>query len=602
MRTESTRRQMFTRRAFLLGAGKAALLTALAGRMYHLQAMRGDEYQTLSDNNRIRLSLTAPERGQILDLLGRPMATNETNFRLYLEAERGRATTVAYDVLAPILEVDAKALEAATRKRRPTNNAILIAEHLRWDQLAAIELRAPELPNLFVDTGKVRTYPFNDVTAHLLGYVGAPAVEDGDEQFFRRLPELRIGKRGVEKAFEERLRGTPGTKQQEVNAAGLIIRDISHQPSTKGEDIVLTIDRELQIFCHERLSQEKSAAAIVMDVHTGAVYALSSTPSFDPNEFSKGIGKKEWNALVNNVRSPLLNKAIAGQYPPGSTYKMLIGLAGLKEGTIHENTRYHCPGAFSLGNHVFHCWKREGHGSMNVREAIQQSCDVFFYNVAQRTGQQPIADLCRDFGLGSPTGIEIPGEQNGIVPDAAWKKRRFNQPWQAGDTINASIGQGYVLTTPLQLTVFAANIANGGYRVRPTLIAPSMPEMEKEKIPVSKAHLTMIQEGMDWVVNRPGGTAYGKRIAEPGFEFAGKTGTSQVRALSNYKLSKDDALWNTQHHGLFIGYAPVHKPRFAVGVIVEHGGSGSGAAAPVAHDLLLKVQQIFAEREGAAGQ
>jgi penicillin-binding protein 2 len=239
---------------------------------------------------------------------------------------------------------------------------------------------------------------------------------------------------------------------------------------------------------------------------------------------------------------------------------------------------------------------------MNVREAIQQSCDVFFYNVAQRTGQQPIADLCRDFGLGSPTGIEIPGEQNGIVPDAAWKKRRFNQPWQAGDTINASIGQGYVLTTPLQLTVFAANIANGGYRVRPTLIAPSMPEMEKEKIPVSKAHLTMIQEGMDWVVNRPGGTAYGKRIAEPGFEFAGKTGTSQVRALSNYKLSKDDALWNTQHHGLFIGYAPVHKPRFAVGVIVEHGGSGSGAAAPVAHDLLLKVQQIFAEREGAAGQ
>lgn len=597
MRHETNRRHLYERRAFLVGGAQTLLLGSLAARLYYLQVMRGDEYQTLSDNNRIKVTLITPERGLILDRYGQPMASNDTNYRLYLEKRHIRM--LDYSILASILAVDAKALETATKRRKPFNDAVLIAEHLTWEQVSAIHVRTPEMPGLFVEMGKVRFYPYKDITAHLLGYVGAPVETDGDLAYFRRLPELKVGKRGVEKAFEHTLCGSAGVKQEEVNATGLIVREISTQPGVKGADALITVDMELQQYLHERLAQEKSAAAAVMDVHTGEVYALSSHPAFDPNEFSKGISRTLWNNLLANPKAPLLNKAIAGQYPPGSTYKMLIGLAGLEAKKIDAHTTFFCPGHFDLGNHRFHCWKREGHGSVSIREAIQQSCDVYFYNVSMRTGQDKIASICRAFGMGTQTGIELPGELPGIVPDNAWKRKRFKQEWQTGDTVNASIGQGYVLATPLQLAAMVAQMVNGGKRLRPTLIKPAEPPPIKP-IPVRPEHLALVVEGMDWVTNKGGGTAYGKRIWEEGMEMGGKTGTSQVRALSKIKTSREDAYWTQQHHALFVGFAPVHAPRFAMSIIVEHGGSGSGAAAPAAHDILLKTQQLFAAKEKPA--
>lgn len=596
MSNETNRRRLFQRRSFILGAGKVALFSVLTGRLYYLQFVRGQEFQVMADNNRIKIVLTSPERGRILDRYGAEMAASNINYQLYLRTERGQFAPMSFVELAAILDVDPVEFERAVKKRKPVNDEILIAEHLSWEQLAAVQLRTPEFPGLLVETGKRRFYPYNDVTAHLLGYVGTPSAEDGDEGFFRRLPDLKIGKRGIELAFETDLRGQAGVKQQEVNSTGLVVREISAQPSIKGKDLATTVDLDLQIFAHQRLMQEKSAAAVVMDVNNGEIYALSSTPSFDPNEFSTGISKKLWFSLLNNARSPLLNKCIAGQYPPGSTYKMLIGLAGLESGKINAASRFTCPGFMDLGSHRFHCWKRDGHGSVSIREAIQQSCDVFFYNVSLRTGNDPIAVTARKFGMGKPTGIELPGELSGIVPDQAWKQKRFKQAWQTGDTVNGSIGQGYVLSTPLQLANMTAQIANGGKKLRPTLIKTDA-AVVPSPIDIKAEHLALVREGMDWVVNHAGGTAYGKRIAESGMEMAGKTGTSQVRSLSNIKsFSKDDIYWIQQHHGLFVGYAPVNAPKFACAVIVEHGGSGSGAAAPIARDLLLKAQQLAASK------
>lgn len=599
MRTELNRHKLFSRRAFVLGGGKLILSGALISRMYYLQILKSSEFQTLSDNNRIKLVLTAPERGHILDRLGVPLAFNSENYQVFLNkgSFKKQPKTTYYDILCPILNKPPEVLDAIIAQTKKEDDAYLLAEHLTWEQLSGLEVRKPELPGMFVEIGRVRVYPYGDITSHSIGYIGAVAESDKEHAALKRLPDLKIGKDGLEKIFDDSLRGTPGVKQQEVNSVGATIRENNAKLSLRGEDLNSSLDAELLEFSYKRLAEERSASAAVMNIHTGEVLVLASAPGYDPNKFSKGILSKDWNALLKDPLTPLLNKTIAGQYPPGSTFKMLTGLTGLRTGAVTPDTHFHCPGHFNLGSRRFHCWRREGHGSMNIITAIERSCDVYFYNVGLRVGIDAIAETCHQFGLGKRTGIEMPNEKGGLIPSTEWKKKQGNIPWQKGDTVNASIGQGYVLATPLQLATMSARFATGR-EVKPTLLKHrgDTPPAWNE-ININPAHLQLIREGMEHVTTNPNGTAYWKRIMNDAFAMAGKTGTSQVKALSKLKSNKQELLpWEDRHHGLFVAYAPIHAPKYAAAIVVEHGGSGSGAAAPIARDILQKLQELELER------
>ena len=373
---------------------------------------------------------------------------------------------------------------------------------------------------------------------------------------------------------------------------GVPVREISKQDSVPGETVKLTIDKRLQLFTSE-LIKDQSASVVVMEVDTGNVLTLSSMPAFDPNSFSKGIASDYWKELNENKKIPLMNKAISGQYPPGSTFKMMVGMAALEQGIATPSTSVFCPGHFDLGNHRFNCWKEGGHGTVNYKRAITESCDTFFYTMAQRMGIEPFSELSKRFGLGNIFNIGLVGEKPGIMPTPDWKQKRYKQVWTGGDTINCSIGQGYVLATPLQLCVMMARIAGGGRAVVPRLIVPegeATPEFEPVGCKEETLRLTL--EAMSDVVNTPSGTAYGKRIMEPRFTMGGKTGTSQVRKILVRGQDQSKIPWEHRHHALFVGFAPVDKPKYAVCVAVEHGGGGSAAAAPVARDVLQKAQEL----------
>lgn len=579
----------------MLGAGKLSLFAALTGRLYYLQVIKGNEFQTASDQNRIRLSLTLPERGLIRDRNGIILASNEQNYRLYGNKETLRDYPGRIGIIAEIVGQDSVLIKERLDAHNFGHSRVLLAEHLSWKQVSRLEVRKPELPGITVEVGQVRFYPYDVYVSHIVGYVGAPNEKDGDPAFFRRLPELKVGKRGIEIAYEESLRGKPGMRQEEVNAHGHVLNEKITQPSQPGENRDLTIDMRLQQIVHDRLMQEKSASAVIMHIRTGEILALGSHPGYDPNHFSKGISTKDWNALLADVRTPLMNKSIAGQYPPGSTFKMLTALAALDSGKYHGGIHHFCPGYLHVGNRRFHCWKREGHGHLNMEEAIKQSCDIYFYQIALKIGFDPVAAMARRFGMGSKLGIEIPGEQPGIMPDSDWKRAAYGQPWQKGDSVNSSIGQGYVLATPLQLASMTAAFANGGTLITPTIIKQpqELLPLDKQDTKVPRSHIALIQRAMAGVTGSPTGTAYYRRIKEEQYAMAGKTGTSQVRSLKKLAgLAPSQIPWHYNHHALFVGFAPVHDPKYACAVVVEHGGGGSKAAAPVAHDILLAAQTL----------
>ena len=424
------------------------------------------------------------------------------------------------------------------------------------------------------------------------------------------LPGFRIGKNGAEKIFETALRGKAGSRQVEVNAYGRIIRELRRNEGQPGDDHILTIDMGLQEYTNARINHE-SAAAVVVDVHSGEVLALVSSPSFNPNSFTTGISQTEWNALMANPRFPLTNKAISGHYSPGSTFKMMVALAAQSGGIMNPSQEVFCPGHMDLGNRRFHCWKRSGHGTMNMNSGITQSCDVYFYEVSKRAGVDAIAKMARRFGLGERLGIELPSERKGLVPTRDWKLAVHGVPWQKGETLIIGIGQGFLLTTPLQLAIMTARIANGGIAVRPKLVRETqrvgrrLPD-NREPFPsmgLSAVHLAVVQKGMSDVTNSPRGTAYRARIEEPGMTMAGKTGSVQVKRITKAERERgvrknEDLEWKDRDHALFVGYAPVDSPRYAVSVVVEHGGGGSKTAAPIARDILREVQRRDPARRG----
>lgn len=603
MYKDSGRFKSFSRRVAFLGGGKVLLLSLLAGRMYQLQVIESDKYKTLADENRINLRLLPPPRGTIVDRYGRALAVNQENYRVTLVAEQVRDIDVMLDTLSGIISLEDYERQRILRevRRRRGFVPVTVRENLDWRDVSRIEVNAPDLPGLSIEVGQSRQYPFAEDFAHVLGYVAAVSEKEVTGDPLLELPGFKIGKNGVERVFDLNLRGKAGNSQVEVNAVGRVIRELSRQEGQPGADLRLTIDRDLQKLAADRLKAEKSASAVVMDIHNGDVLALSSVPGYDPNEFVTGLSSKSWRRLINDPYAPLTNKAISGLYAPGSTFKMVVALAAMEARIVAPDHRVFCRGHTQLGNARFHCWKRHGHGWQDMYDAHQNSCDVYFYDIAKRIGVDRIAAMAKRLGLGAKTGIDLPSEKGGVIPTRAWKKALIGTSWQQGETLISGIGQGFILTTPLQLAVMTARIANGGRAVIPRLIRPvgedgKEIDPEFKDIGISKRSLDVVREGMNRVTNERRGTAYRARISEEGKEMSGKTGTAQVRRISKAErdtrvLKNHERPWRERDHALFVGYAPSDNPRYAVAVVVEHGGGGSKVAAPIARDLLLETQK-----------
>ncbi len=608
MAGDSERSRLFSRRAVLIGGAQVSLFALLASRVYYLDVIEGEKYRTLAEENRVNLRLLAPARGQILDRTGASLALNQQNFRVVLLPEQVDDVDQLLDKISMYIEVNDADRKRIARDMRTTDNlnAIVVKDNLTRDQMDIIAVHSVDMPGTDIDVGEVRTYPYALATAHLLGYVGSVSENDmknqdeDDDDDILAIPGFRIGKNGIEKQYDGELRGEAGEVQMEVNAHGSVVRELTRNDSAPGHDLTLNIDIGLQQFVQQRLSKEQGAAAVVMEVETGAVRALVSQPGFDPNLFTYGISQEDWNKLNTDEHSPLMNKVITGVYAPGSVVKPVVALAGLESGEINPSDRVYCPGFYQLGDYTFHCWKHGGHGHVNMHEAIAGSCDTYFYDLGHRVGIDRISAMMKRFGMGQKLGIDLPHERSGFVPSRTWKIATRHQSWQQGETLIAAIGQGYMLTSPLQLAVMAARIANGGKAVVPHLVGAIggkavMPD-KISTLGIDRHHLEIVQEAMAAVVNENIGTAYASRITTSGMEFAGKTGTAQVRRISESEreegVTANDALpWKERDHALFAGFAPVGNPRFAVSVIIEHGGSGGHAAAPIAKDIMLECQK-----------
>ena len=552
-------------------------------------------------------------RGKIVDRHGEALASNRLNYRIILIPELTGDVNATLDVLANLLsitETDRRRISRElVRKRRFL--PIIVKDNLLWDDVSRVAVNTQDLPGVQFDVGFTRQYPRGSDLAHLVGYVAPPADSDLTGDPLLELPDFRIGRNGVEKVYDLPMRGRGGTSQLEVNALGRPIRELSRVDGEAGLDVTLTIDAGLQQYCMQRLSREESAAGVVLDIHNGDILAAASWPTFDPNEFAKGIMPGLWRQLLSDSRGPLTNKAIAGQYAPGSTFKMVVALAGLESGVITPEQRVSCPGHVDLGDNRFHCWKKGGHGGVDMLEAIKQSCDVYFYEVARRAGVDRISQMARKLGLGYVLGIDLPGERGGLMPTRAWKLATQGKAWAQGETLVAGIGQGFVLATPLQLAVMTARIANGGFAVEPHLAREKIEgrgltaraETRYPSLGIPAAHIALVQKAMSGVVNDPRGTAFRARILEPHMAMAGKTGTSQVRRISVQERASGirkahEVPWKERDHALFVAYAPTSAPRFACAVIVEHGGGGSAIAAPIVRDILVEVQRRDPPRPG----
>ncbi len=606
MNREADLAKLFTRRAAVLLGGQIGLFGALLARLYWLQVVESDKYKVLADENRISLRLLAPPRGRVLDRFGEPLALNKLNYRVVVIAEQTGDIGLTLDALSSVLplgELDRRRiLREVARKRRFL--PVTVRENLTWDEMSRIAVNAHDLPGVQFDVGSTRFYPYAAELAHIVGYVAPPAEADLTGDPLLELPDFRIGRNGIEKIYDLAMRGRGGTSQLEVNALGRPVRELARVDGEVGHDLVLTLDLHLQRMAMARIAKEESAAAVLMECNTGEVLVAASCPGYDPNEFAKGISPASWRQLVSDTRGPLTNKSIAGQYAPGSTFKMMVALAALDAGAITPETRVSCVGYVELGDNKFHCWKKGGHGALDLHEGIKQSCDCYFYEVARRAGIDRIAAMAKRFGLGAPTGIDLPNERAGLMPTRAWKLAAQGRAWAQGETLVAGIGQGFVLTTPLQLATMCARIANGGLAVEPhfarervegrTIKARAAAPLPS--IGVDPRHLALVFRAMQAVVNDPRGTAFRARIVEAGFAMGGKTGTSQVRRITEEErragLRKaHEVPWKERDHALFVGFAPAQVPRYACAVIVEHGGGGSAVAAPIARDLLLEAQK-----------
>lgn len=590
-----------SRRALVVGIAQLGIIGALGIRMKSMQIEQADHFRLLAEENRINIRLIPPARGLIFDRNGLPIAANEQNYRVVMVREDAGDVGEVLERLTKIVPLDPEELARAMEEmqRRSPFVPVTIADRLTWDDVARVNINAPALPGISAEVGLSRMYPWGADMGHVVGYVGPVSDYDlsriDDQDPLLQIPKFQIGKTGAENKLEHDLRGSAGTKRIEVNAIGRVMRELDRKEGTSGADVQLTIDARLQTYVQARLEGE-SAGAVVIDLENGDLRAVASAPTFDPHLFVRGISSKNWRDLNENIYRPLAAKAVQGTYPPGSTFKMVTALAALEDGKVTAEETIRCRGYVEVSGTRFHCWKRAGHGNVNLHESLKQSCDCYYYEIGQRVGIDKIAEMARKLGLGVRHELPLSAVAAGLAPDKAWKAEVRGEDWRIGDTVNASIGQGYVLASPLQLAVMTARIATGR-EITPRLVRAidgvEQPSGLGPDQGINENHLRRIRESMSDVINNSRGTAYGSRITDETMRMAGKTGTSQVRRITAEErargvINNADLPWERRDHALFVSFAPVENPKYAIALIVEHGGGGSAAAAPIARDIMLQ--------------
>lgn len=595
-----------TRRSLLLGGGMTSVLALLGAKMWQIGVRDANEYWLMAEKNRISLRLVRPDRGRIFDRLGKIVADNQPAYRVTLIREEVPDLEETLAKLGRLVWLSGEDLRRIREQiaRTQTFVPITIKDRISWAELSAVAVNAPALPGIHPQIILSRFYPFGPDFAHQIGYVGPVSERDlvgeGPPDPILHQPDYQIGKVGVERTLETELRGDAGTQRVEVSAAGRTVRELGLEPPVAGDDLQVTLDHHLQNFMRVRL-EGQSAAAIVMEVQTGDILGCTSAPTFDPNLFVRGISGPDYGRLRDHEYRPLFDKTVQGAYPPGSTVKMSTALAALESGAIDPEETVTCNGYVEISGRRFHCWKRGGHGRVNMVSALRESCDVYFYEVAQRVGIDGIFAMNDRLGLGRKYDLPLSGMVHGNNPSRQWKLERHGQNWVIGDTINAAIGQGYTLASPIQLATMAARLASG-MAVVPRLVRPIAGSVVVPPLELAPETLAIVRQGMFEVSNSKRGTAYGSRIADPALAMAGKTGSSQVFSISAAERaegvrSQDDLPWSRRDHALFVAFAPFNAPRYAVSVVVEHGGGGSTSAAPIARDIMLFAQHGGLPRE-----
>jgi len=585
----------YNRRTFFLFVLKLSLFTAIGWRIYNIQILDSSKYKTLSKKNQIDLEIIFPLRGKIFDRNNVLIAKNEKVYDVYLIPENTKSINHTLNLLSKFIDIDyakrRKIIELTSKVKK--FEKIKIFENISWSVLEKIETNKYNLEGIFIAEDYLRIYPYKEVFSHLLGYISKPNQKELSLPFISKMPDLDIGKEGLEKSFNPLLVGKAGQREIEVNSKGRIIREISKVDSIQGKELYLSVDSRIQEYSVNLLKSYKAGSINVINIKNGEILCMASTPTYDPNKIIKKPNKEYWESILSNSLSPLTNRSLQGLYSPGSTFKMIVAIAALKYGIINSNSTHSCSGKIEFGNRLYHCWKTNGHGKMDVTNAIKQSCDVFFYEISKKLGIDKIAEVAEDFGLGQIFDISMPNQKKGIVPSKKWKKTTLGESWYAGETLISGIGQGFLLTSPFQLAVMTSIIASNGKIVEPTIV--------KNKSANFKTHdkyskeIKIIKKAMFKVVNENKGTAFKSRLED--IKFAGKTGTSQVRRISlaereSDEFRKKEQEWKNRDHALFVGYIPYDDPQYAISVIIEHGGSGASTAAPIAKQVFNYIHKL----------
>ena len=626
-----TKSKMISRRMFLLTAAKALVFAGIFGRLFTLQVSERNKYSSLSDKNRYREWKLAPPRGIIRDFFGKEIASNEKVYQLHITPENTKNINQVFFRLKNILDISETKitfLKKKITKQKPWE-PIIVSDNLSWADFSKINLFLHELPGVEPIVSIARVYP-DKSTAHVVGYVSQVSVKDlKNKKYLREMSVsgLAVGKTGLESKLDEKIIGEVGFQRYEVNAYGKRVKEVKTDIGKGGENYTTTIDLELQKYV-AKLTSNIASAVCVMDVHNGDVISMVSSPSFDPNNFVHGIKQKDWNFLLNHRDKPLSNKVISGLYPPGSTIKTIVALSALENDVMSTKHYVDCKGVIELYGEKFHCWKKKGHGRMNMRSAIQRSCDVYFYELARRLGVDRLSETAKKFGLGKKVLDGFLEERDGVVPNTKWKKKFIGQNWYLGETLHSGIGQGYFQATPMQLCLMTAQLANGGYKIKPQIILGLdkkrnnlkdylkykneqtdsflssnllVSSYELEPLFRNQENINFIKDAMFAASNEPGGTSYRSRLKDKKYMFAGKTGSSQVKRFTEEQreaeIKQSEIDYESRDHALFVAFAPVSNPQYAISVLVEHGGSGSAAAAPIARKIIKKVLQRHSLRD-----
>ena len=585
----------YNRRTFFLFLLKLSLFSAVGWRMYNIQILDSSKYKTLSKKNQIDLEIIFPLRGKIFDRNNILIAKNEKVYDVYLIPENTKSINHTLNLLSQYINIDfakrRKIIDLTSKVKK--FEKIKIFENISWSLLEKIESNKYNLEGVFIAEDNLRIYPYKEVFSHLLGYINKPNQKELSLPFISKMPDLDIGKEGLEKSFNPLLVGKAGQREIEVNSQGRIIREISKVDSIQGKEVTLTVDSRIQEYSVNLLKSYRAGSINVINVKNGEILCMASTPTYDPNKIIKKPNKAYWESILSNSLSPLTNRSLQGLYSPGSTFKMIVAIAALKYGVINSNSTHSCSGKIEFGDRLYHCWKTNGHGKMDVTNAIKQSCDVFFYEISNKLGIDKIAKVAKDFGLGQTFDISMPNQKKGIVPSKKWKKNTLGESWYDGETLISGIGQGFILTSPFQLAVMTSIIASNGKIIEPTIVKRKNANFKTNEKYLNE--INIIKKAMFKVVNENQGTAFKSRLED--VKFAGKTGTSQVRSISlaereSDEFRKKEQAWKNRDHALFVGYMPYDNPQYAISVIIEHGGSGASTAAPIAKQIFNYINKL----------